>query len=117
MYHLQYCCSLHERDYMPHGSICCDRPGVERWRITEDGESGVIGLERAFVFPTKTLPWQSSRGYEITDDGWVLNPTKERILWLPHHWRMGESYRTWSGRFLGFRDPELPEIVILEFFE
>ena len=58
--------------------------------------------------------WESPRSYNITDNGWVLSPRGKRLLWLPHHWRLGETYRTWGGRFLGSLHSELPEAVILE---
>ena len=63
------------------------------------------------------LPWQSSHGYEVTNDGWVLSPTQKRLLWLPHPWRSVARHRTWSGRFLGLFHLGLPEVVILEFLD
>ena len=94
-------------------------PHREGWEITEDNESAAIELAplRASNPPLGTLPWQSSYGYEVTDDGWVLGSARKRLLWLPHHWRSEEGYREWSGRFLGLVHGELPEPVILEFFE
>ena len=92
---------------------------VKRWKIIEDSESGVTELQPCQVtaLPPGAVPWLSSRGYEVTDDGWVLNPTRERVLWLPHRWRLGKKNRTWSGQFLGLLHYQLPEVVILEFFE
>ena len=88
------------------------------WGITGDSKSGVqlqpIG---ATTCPTGVLPWRSSRGHEITFDGWVLSPTQKRLLWLPHSWRLDDGFRTWGGRFLGLRHRGLPEVVVLEFFE
>ena len=93
----------------------------EGWGITEDDESAAIELAplRAPTTcpPLGTLPWQSLYGYEVTNDGWVLGSAGKRLLWLPHHWRSEERYREWSGRFLGLVHGELPEPVILEFFE
>ena len=63
------------------------------------------------------FPWQSSRGYEVTDDGWVLSPTKKRLLWLPHRWRSHGQPMAWGGRFLGLLHYELPEAAILELYE
>ena len=61
---------------------------------------------------------ESSRGYAVTDDWWVLSPSKKRLLWLPHRWRMGEWNRAWGGRFLGLLNGELlSEVVVLEFLE
>ena len=86
------------------------------WGIIEDSESNVVQLQ-PLVNQCRTLPWVSSRGYTVTDDGWILSPTQKRLLWLPHRWRSNEQSRKWSGRFLGLRHFGLPEIVILEFFE
>ena len=85
----------------------------EGWGITEDNESAAIEL--APLRASTTLPWQSSYGYEVTADGWVLGSARKRLLWLPYHWRSEERYREWSGRFLGLVHGELPEPVILEF--
>lgn len=76
---------------------------VKRWRIIEDSEFGVTQLETlgSTVPQQERLPWDSSRGYEVTPDGWVLSPTRKRLLWLPHHWRSGEEDRKWRGRFSG----------------
>ena len=90
-----------------------------RWRITEIGETGTTKLEPLGVTacPPGTLPWLSPRGYEITDDGWVLSPAQKRLLWLPHLWRSDDTNRTWAGRFLGLGHRELPKVVIIEFFQ
>ena len=89
------------------------------WRIVQDIRSGRGELEPmapTVARPPGVFPWKSTRGYKVTDDGWVLSPTQKRLFWLPHHWRSAEQYRTWSGRFLGLLH-ELPEAVILEFIE
>ena len=93
---------------------------VMGWTITGDDESGPIKLERlagTTVQLSGGLPWGSSCGYGVTDDGWVVNAAEKRLLWLPHYWRSGERNRTWHGRFLGLLQHELPEAVILEFIE
>ena len=89
------------------------------WEITQDDESGRLELEplEPTACPSGVFLWQSSCGYEVTDDGWVLSSTRKRLLWLPHHWRSYEKYRVWNGRFLGLVYEELPEAVILEFIE
>ena len=95
-------------------------PGVEGWAIVEDRESGITEVEplAPTACPPGVLPWQSSQGYEVTDDGWKLNSDKRRLLWLPHHWRSDERCRIWSCQFLGLGHPDLPdEAVVLEFFE
>lgn len=60
----------------------------------------------ATACPPGAPPWQSSRGYKITHDGWITGPTQQRLLWLPHRWRLFERRRRWSGRFLGLSHNE-----------
>ena len=98
-------------------------PAVKGWKIVLDGEPYCAryppGLE--LLTPTKcpsdVFPWQSTRGYTVTDDGWVLSRAQKRLLWLPHDWRFQERSRMWSGRFLGLLHGRLPEVVILEFLD
>ena len=89
------------------------------WKIIEDNESGITELKSldTTTCPLRLLHWQSSCGYEITEDGWVLSPTQRRLLWLPHRWRSQKESRIWDGRFLGLVHGELLEAVILEFLE
>ena len=91
-------------------------PSANRWTIVE-GEPGTVKLRPMGMTacPPGVPPWQSSRGYRVTEDGWILSRTQQRLLWLPHRWRSVESNRTWRGRFLGLLHRELPEVVILEF--
>ena len=92
-----------------------------RWKIVKDRKSDSVKLESLGGIPL-TLPWESSLGYEVMDECWVLSPTKERLLWLPHQWRKAryvnsvKKGRRWSGQFLGLGYCELSEVVILEFF-
>ena len=90
--------------------------GMEGWVITEESESRLTKLEplEPSMGPREAFAWKSSCGYEVTDDGWVLSPTKRRLLWLPRHWRSHEKRRIWQGRFLGFLHGEPPEVVVLE---
>ena len=92
---------------------------VYRWEVIEGSESDTIKLRPLTTTPRPPglISWKSSRGYGVTYDGWVLSPTQKRLLWLPHHWRSVEQYRTWGGRFLGLFHPDLPEVVILEFLD
>ena len=83
----------------------------------ENSESGITTLQPLGqnVCPPGAPPWQSSRGYEVTDDGWILSSTRKRLLWLPHRWRSEKRLRMWNGQFLGLRHAERPplrEIVI-----
>ena len=94
-----------------------------RWKIVKDSKSGSVELESLGEIPF-ILPWQSSFGYEVVHDCWVLGPTKERLLWLPHQWRSVTGYgiyaeqaRRWSGQFFGLAHNELSEVVIVEFLK
>ena len=92
-------------------------PG-EYCEIIKDNESGVMQLKLQEIKPSSKVVFRESPcGYKITDDWWVLSPTQKRFLWLPHHWRSGEWDRTWGRQFLGLLHYELPEAIILEFFE
>ena len=97
---------------------CGEAPGsgVEGWAITEESESRLTRLEplEPSMGTREAFAWKSSCGYEVTDDGWVLSPTKRRLLWLPRHWRSHVNRRSWQGRFLGFLHGEPAEVVILE---
>jgi len=90
----------------------------EGWAIIRDNESEVTKLEP--LGPTRGPPgghpWQSPRGCKVTDDGWVLDGTGKRLLWLPPRWRSHAHAvdRVWSGRFLALLHAELPEVVVLE---
>ena len=88
---------------------------MEGWATVGDEGTGLIRLEplESTACPPGVVPWRSSRGHYV-HDGWILNSAQERILWLPHRWRSGESDREWGGRFLGLLHRELPEAVILE---
>ena len=93
------------------------------WKIAKNSKSDSVELESLGEIPF-TLPWESSLGYEIMHDGWVLSPTMERLLWLPHQWRSAGGYakpvdesRRWNGQFLGLAHCELSEVVILEFLK
>ena len=89
------------------------------WEAIEDGESGTTRLHPLGMTACRpgALPWQSSRGYEVTHDGWILSPTQRRLLWLPHRWRSAERDRKWGGPFLGLFHRGLPDVVILEFLD
>jgi len=60
-------------------------------------------------------PWKSSRGYQITNDWWILDPEGKRLLMLPAAWQFPwEDGRVWKEQFLALPYGELPEAVILE---
>ena len=89
------------------------------WGIIEGGVSSAMELKplEETLYSSRTFLWDSIRGYKVTDDGWVLSPTRKRLLWLPHRWREDQEYRLWSGQFLGLTHRLLSEVVILEFLE
>lgn len=86
------------------------------WTIIKDSRSKLTNLEPLdrTANPLGGLPWQSSCDYEVSSNGWVLSPSRKRLLWIPNHWRMENTYRVWSGQYLGLLRRELPEAVILE---
>ena len=93
---------------------------VGGWKIIKDGNSNVIGLEPLpeNMRPPGGYPRRSSHGYDIADDGWILNSRKKRVMWLPHYWRKPNEWdRMWDGRFLGLIHDELQEPVIVELGE
>ena len=89
------------------------------WEIFEDSRSGAIELKPPgqAVYPPELFPFDSTCGYKVTDDRWVLSPTHEQLLWLPQHWRSNWRNRIWNRQFLGLTHDELSDVVILEFFE
>ena len=92
---------------------------VSGWEIVEGGVSGAMELKpiEETLYPSRTFLWHSIHGYKVTDDGWVLSPTRKRLLWLPHRWRSDQEYSLWSGQFLGLTHRLLSDVVILEFLE
>jgi len=104
------------------------RDGREVWdsmvipgggKIIRGEGTDIIGLERLHrgSVPSGGYLWESSHGHNITDDGWILDSRKKRVMWLPHHWRVYEEYQVWDGQFLALFDPSLPEPVIIELYE
>ena len=91
----------------------------KQYKINKDGETGHISLEAINAeSPSMVPPWKLPYSCEATEDGWILSPTKNRLLWLPHHWRVAHGNRVWGEHFLGLLpEGELLETTILEFFE
>jgi len=98
--------------------IWCDiyGEGARGWSIVKDKKSSSTKLKPLgpTAYPSGGFPWQSPCNYRVTSDGWVLSPSRKRLLWLPSQWRTKEIYRMWGGQFLGLLHSELPEAVILE---
>jgi len=110
---------IHTPWFTPDGrEVWCvrDDGGLDGWKIVEDSKSDVTGLE--YLGSTEHQPdgppLRSSRGYQVTDDRWILSSSGKRLFWLLPKWRLGERQRRWGGRFLALLSYELPEAVILE---
>ena len=48
----------------------------------------------------------TSANYQVTDGGWILGPSKERMLILPPLWRSHTWRRMWNGSFLALLHSE-----------
>jgi len=85
------------------------------WRIADESPTQLGMCPLPIGKPPEGYPWRSSRGYTVTDDGWIISQEGKRLLWLPARWRSrgGES-RIWSGPFLALLHETLPEPVILK---
>ena len=98
--------------------VWCATPSgkVDWWAIVKDDGSNIIRLEslRKAKEPLNGFPWHSSCGYQVTDDGWILNPSGKQLLWLPHHWRSMMTERRWSGKCFTVLHSGLPEAIILD---
>jgi hypothetical protein len=99
-----------------HQVWCATADGeVDQWEIVKRSDDTVPEQEYLRrVEPRGEFPWQSSRGHQVTDDGWIITSRGERLLWLPHHWRSGKTARRWKGNHLALLHGELPEPVVLE---
>ena len=93
-----------------------NRDEVDQWEIIKENGSNSIKLKE--LNDTETLwsfPWLSSYGYQVTNDGWILNSSGKCLLWLPYHWRPDKKMqRKWSGKFLGVWNENSPSPYILE---
>ena len=89
----------------------------EHSKIVEESKSGTIELNtQTTEGPSRVIFRESPHGHEVTEDGWILSPTRKRLLWLPHRWRSHSRNRVWRRQFLGLLH-DLQEVVILGFFE
>ena len=106
--------------------------GRKRWKITEDSESNITKLEYlGSQGEPGIFPWESPHSHQLVDNQWIFNSSRRQLLWLPPHWRLGQSNllldlrgwrikeweprnRIWCGQFLALLHDELSEAVILE---
>ena len=59
--------------------------------------------------------WEPSRGYQVTDDWWILGSDGKRLLMLPPLWQSPlPSDRIWDRRCVALLHDGAPEPVILE---
>ena len=118
-----YCLStgFHSHDYLssvaslwfdPDGLLCSARKGMvwQRGIRQPDSAQCWYPLER---LPSGS-PWTSSRGYKVTDDGWLIDPGGKRLLVFPPPWKSYPEKRVWNGQFLALLHGSLPQPVILE---
>ena len=94
------------------------RGGGGGWKIIRERTTNTIVLE---PLPENMRPpgrylQGYSHSYHVTDDGWILNWRRKRLMWLPHHWRDWYG-RRWNGRFLGLVHGKLQEPIIVELGE
>ena len=98
--------------------VCCVTGSgvVDKWAIVKDDGAEAIVLKKLWEEqkPQSGLSWHSPYGYQVTDDGWVLDSRGRQLLWLPHKWQSTEVKRRWSGKFLAVFPTGLPEPLILE---
>ena len=86
--------------------------GEKVWKISQDGTA--LGAHAGNIEDLEGSPWQSSLGYKVTSDGWILDADGRRLLMFPPSWQSEAVWRVWSGRFLALLHGTLPEAVILE---
>jgi len=99
-------------DYTEDGGEECGGDSDEvqaQEAIGQVGES-FIPIEH----PGEGYPWASSCGYQVTDDWWILDPDRKRLLMLPPPWRSYPLLRVWKGQFLALLHGGLLEPVILK---
>ena len=96
-----WCATLHPQDSGLVYTIAQDT--LDLTAVEPDIEHGPLAC-----------PWRSSRGYKVTNGGWILSPEEKRLLMLPPLLRSFKRCRVWNGKFLALLHGELAEPVIFE---
>lgn len=99
-----------------HELWCVNEFWTYGWKILRNDNSNATKLENlgSTKSPPDGLPWQCPPGYKVTNDGWILNCSGKRLLWLPPNWWPDRWDRIWHGRFLALLNDTLPEVLIVE---
>ena len=87
---------------------------TEVWRVGGQDVLECLDLTVDLDHPPEGYPWASSKGYQVTDDWWILGPDGKRLLMLPPPWQSYTVQRRWNGQFLALLHEGLSEAVILE---
>jgi len=100
--------------FAPGGcNLLISRGGGESFSISGGGE--VEQRNGVDIEAVGGYPWTSSRGYQITNDWWIVDRDGKRLLMLPSAWQFHKvELRVWKEHFLALLHSELPEPVILE---
>ena len=90
---------------------------VEQWEMVEGNEPNSIELKK--IQRDEELqsgfPWHSLCDYQITNEGWILCPSGNQLLWLPHHLQPGSMVqKRWCGKLLAVWNENSLEPLILE---
>ena len=66
-------------------------------------------------YTSEAYPWVPSRGYQLTDDWWILDSDGKRLLMLPPRWQSPLRIdRVWRGQFLALLHIGPSEPIILD---
>lgn len=95
-----------------------DNGKVDQWIVVERDGSKTFKLKQIGKMkePSSGVPWHSSQGYRVTDNGWILSPEGKQLLWIPYHWLPDPDkkiQKLWCESFLAIWNRNLQEPVIL----
>ena len=102
------------------GHVWCagNNGGVDQWEIVEEDGSDAIKLKKLGIEekPPNDYYWNAPDGYKVTDNGWIISPSGEWLLWLPHRMQPGSRIQMkWSGKFIAVWNGNSTEPCILDF--